>query len=633
MRLRYLFLIGAALSAGCSPLAVDRQVAQTGGAISADAVTDETASPAARQAFFGDLHLHTSFSWDAWQGVSGINITPDQAYRFAEGEPVDLGGMTVRRAEPLDFMAVTDHAEYMGVLNQLGDPSSPLSTMPSLDEFKKDPRQAFMQLYYHVHKGRPIPDLSIETGMRNAWVKEVAAANENYHPGKFTTFIAYEWSAMPDGVVNLHRNVIFEGDHAPMPFSVLDSTRPEDLWSYLERNRRNGIEAIAIPHNSNASGGLMFDWVDSDRHPIDEAYAQRRALNEPLAEIYQIKGNSETHPDLSPTDEMGAFEKWDTYLVSPEKSDPHGSYLRDALGRGLVIQGRVGANPYKLGFVADSDIHNGLSASAENAFDGRGGMDPNVNAPDREAVRKAFAPRLAFDFMNERTTNVPDNPTKMSGAGLTGVWAEANTRPSIFAALRRRETFATSGTELKIRFFGGWNYHKALLNQPAWAGLAYDGGVPMGSDLPPPSAAGQAPSFVLWALKDPNDANLDRIQVVKVWLDHGEYREKVFDVAWSGNRRPDGSGHLPPVGTSVDLKTASYTNTIGAAELKTVWRDPEFDASRAAVYYARVIQIPTPRWSTFLAAKRGLPIPDSSPATIQERGWSSPIWYTPSAGS
>jgi hypothetical protein len=632
MRPHHLLLLAStALVTACSQVSDRHPVAQTGSAGSVAALVAEPASPESRQAYFGNMHLHTSFSWDAWEGPGGVNVTPDQAYHYSQGDPVDIGGQIIRRDVPLDFTAVTDHAEYMGVLNQLGDPGNPLSTLPSLADFRAHPRAAFMQLYYHIHKGRPIPaDLQIGAGMRNAWAKEVAAANANYHPGRFTTFIAYEWSSMPGGENNLHRNVIFSGDDAPMPFSVLDSTRPEDLWSYLERSRKNGFQVIAIPHNSNASGGLMFDWVDSNNHPIDEAYAQRRALNEPLAEIYQIKGNSETHPDLSPNDEFNNFEKWETLLVSPHKSEPKGGYLRDALGRGLILQDRVGVNPYKLGFTADTDIHTGLNATSEDSFNGRGGYDPKVNTPDREAVKKLFAPKLAFDFMAERQTDVQENPVKMSGAGLTGVWAEENTRPSIFAALRRRETFATSGTRLKVRFFGGWNYDTNLVQKSDWTQAAYRNGVPMGSDLPAAPEANIAPSFVLWAVKDPNNANLDRIQVVKVWLDGGYYKEKVFDVAWSDGRKVDSrTGRLAPVGNTVDLKTAAYRNSIGSAELKTVWRDPEFDPSRPAVYYARVIQIPTPRWSTYLAVRRDLPIPTTSPATIQERGWSSPIWYTP----
>lgn len=588
----------------------------------------EVVNPAARQALFGDLHLHTSFSYDAW-GFGPARTTPDDAYRFAQGLPVDFMGKLVRRAEPLDFMAVTDHSEFMGVLNQLDDPSNPLSTSPATAAFRANPFNAFMSLYYKMHKGRAVPELNEQAGMRDAWARAVQAANANYHPGKFTTFIGYEWTSMPGGEANLHRNVIFNGDHAPQPFTSNDSERPEDLWSYLERVRSTGLEAIAIPHNSNASGGLMFDWVDSDRRPISEAYAQRRALNEPLTEIYQIKGASETHTDLSSNDEFANFEKWETLLVSPKKSEPKGSYVRDALGRGLVLQRQAGANPYKFGFVGSSDLHNGLSASAENAFNGRDSFDPNVSTPDREAVAKALTLRKAFDFMGEKPTDEIENPGRMGSAGLTGVWAEHNTRASIFAALRRKETFATSGTRLKLRFFGGWNYSPKLLGDKNWPAAAYRSGVPQGSDLPAALTAG-APKFALWAIKDPNDANLDRIQVIKVWLDGGAYKEKIFDVAWAGKRRIDPrTGKLPAIGTSVDLKTATYKNSIGSVQLQTVWQDPEFDSAKPAVYYARVLQIPTPRWNTYLAVKAGLPLPSSSPATIQERGWSSPIWYTP----
>jgi hypothetical protein len=594
----------------------------------------ERVDPASRQAFFGDLHLHTSFSYDAW-GFGPYRLTPDDAYRFARGDAVNFLGKPVRRDVPLDFMAVTDHSEYMGMFNQLDDPNNPLSHDPNTKAYRDNPGKAFFAYFYHMFKGRPVYPLNHEQAMRDSWARTIAAANANYRPGRFTTFIGYEWTSMPGGENNLHRNVIFKGAHAPQPFTSRDSDRPEDLWSHLERARRSGMEVLAIPHNSNASNGLMFDWVDSDRRPIDEVYAQRRATNEPLAEIQQIKGGSETIPELSPQDEFANFERWDTLLTAPRPSAPHGSYLREGLGRGLVIQSRAGKNPYRYGFVGASDIHNALSASNENAFGGFDPFDPKSNMPDAEAVRKAFTPQRSLDFMQERETDVMQDSTRWSSAALTGVWAEQNSRDSIFSAFKRKETFATSGTRLKLRFFASWNFKDSMLQRRDWVATAYRSGVPMGGDLAPRGAGGsQAPAFVLWALKDPNDGNLDRIQVIKLWLDGGQYRERVFDVAWSGNRRPDPrTGRVPAVGNTVDLKTATYTNTIGATELRTVWRDPTFDPAKPAVYYARVLQIPTPRWTTYLAVARNLPLPQDSPPTLQERGWSSPIWYSPATRS
>jgi hypothetical protein len=459
----------------------------------------------------------------------------------------------------------------------------------------------------------------------SAWQREIEAANKNNQPGKFTTFIAYEWTSMPDGQ-NLHRNVIFKGDKAPNPFTALDSDKPEDLWKFLEKSRQDGYEALAIPHNSNASNGLMFDWLDSSGRPIDQAYAELRAANEPLAEISQNKGTSETHPSLSYNDEFADFGFYDHLLTNAsKKSKPEGSYVRDALGRGLEIAKRTNdVNPFKYGFVGASDFHNGLSASAENAFVGTfGGIDPTKTLPNVEAFQERFkvlAPTTSKESFYE------------NGSGnLTGAWAEQNTRASLYDAFRRKETFATSGTRLKFRFFSGWELGDGLLKEKDWVKTAYSKGVPMGGDLPAKPKTAKAPKFAIWGVKDPNGANLDRLQVVKVWLYEGKHVEKVFDVALSNGRKVDPkTGKAPQVGNTVDLKTANYQNSIGATELATVWTDPEFNPNLPAAYYLRVLEIPTPRWSTILAAKRGQPLPESVPGTIQERGWSSPIWYTPS---
>jgi hypothetical protein len=600
-----------------------------------------------RQAFFGDLHLHTSYSFDAW-AMMGTKITPDEAYRFAQGETIDYLGKKVHRADPpLDFLAVTDHSEYLGVLRQLDDPNSAFSKSPVGKRIKASPLEGFRAVLRGggavKHNGgyKPAQD------MADAWRREVEAANANYKPGKFTTFTAYEWTSMPQGRYNLHRNVIFNTDQPPAPFSSRDSQRPDDLWTYLEKTRARGIDVIAIPHNANASGGLMFDWVNSDGKPIDEAYAQRRIANEPLTEIYQNKGNSETNPELSAADEFSNFEIMDKLLIAPVKSAAPGSYVRDAEGRGLVIQNKVGVNPYKLGFVAASDFHNGLSTSSEKTFAGGVfGVDPDVTLPDAEQAKKVLTPQPARPLGDPDAVQNPTiptvvhpdlpfepgkttDPTTFGSPGLTGVWAEENTRDSIFAALRRKETFATSGTRLRIRFFGGWSYADKLAHDPQWVDAAYAGGVPMGGDLPARSASDSAPRFVVWAEKDPNGANLDRIQIIKLWTDAGGYKEKIFDVALSGGRKDDArTGKAPPVGDTVDLKTATFTNTIGAAQLSAVWRDPEFNPKQGAVYYARALEIPTPRWTTILAVKRNLSPPTDRP-TLQERAWASPIWYTP----
>jgi hypothetical protein len=592
--------------------------------------------PADRRAYFGELHLHTGQSFDAYS-MMGARSTPDEAYRFAKGEPIPYLGQTVQRPRPLDFTAVTDHAEFMGTLNQLDDPNSVLAKSDLGKLLREHPIQGFLAVFTSIYTKKPLPELNAKAAMERAWKAEVDAANKNYQPGKFTTFVAYEWTSMPDQK-NLHRNVIFKDAAPPAPFSSADSARPEDLWSYLERLRAQGTEALAIPHNGNASGGLMYDWNDSDGRPISEAYAQRRALNEPLTEVFQNKGQSETVPELSPNDEFSNFEVMEQ-LLTGGPSPVNGSYVRQALGRGLVVQSKVGTNPFKLGFVGGSDYHSGLSNGDENAYAGQGAInvDPKVNLPSRELAQKLLSPATnggkpatVTDLFKARGDEVLGAGGIYGSAGLTGVWAERNTRDAIYAALRRKETFATSGPTLRLRFFGGWSVADNALTNGDWVSVAYRTATPMGGDLPSKPPGAGSPGFIFQAAKDPTSGNLDRIQVVKVWLEGGDYREKVFDVVWSPERRRDPkTGRLPPVRSTVDLKTATYANTVGAPTLSGVWHDPEFDAAKPAVYYARAIEIPTPRWSTILAVKRSLPLPAHMPATIQERAVSSPIWYTP----
>jgi hypothetical protein len=566
----------------------------------ATAESDEPAS-SRRRVLFGELHLHTSYSFDAY-GFSPSRVDPDAAYRFARGEAIDYLGKSVRRHAPLDFMAVTDHAEYMGFLNRIDDPQSELSGSAFAREYRAlkeslDPGALTRQVLKKLADPEQLQALGANAAMRSAWQRTIEAANANYRPGEFTTFIGYEWTSHPDDRYNLHRNVIFRGDSAPEPFSATDSKRPEDLWRYLEGNRARGIDVLAIPHNSNASEGRMFDWTDSDGKPIDAAYARRRARNEPLVEIYQGKGQSETHPALSPNDEFAQFEILDRLVPRLDlPGKPPGSYVREALGRGLAIEQRTGENPYRFGVVAATDFHNGLATSAEDAFALADGFDAQVNPPGREQARA---------YLKEPATTVPD-PKLMGSGGLTGVWAERNTRDAIFAALERRETFGTSGTRIQLRLFGGWTYPVDMLERRDWLERAYREGVPMGSDLPPPPASG-APVFLIWVLKAPDGANLDRAQIVKVWLDGDTAREMVFDAALS-----DG-------------------NRLGAAQFLQYWRDPEFDPLQPAVYYLRALEIETPRWTTLLAARHELAPPQGSPATVRERAWSSPIWYRPPA--
>ena len=404
---------------------------------------------------------------------------------------------------------------------------------------------------------------------------------------------------------------------AGAPFSALDSAHPVDLWAWMDAQRKAGNELLAISHNSNLSDGRMFPTeVDSKGRPIDAAYAASRVRNEPLVEIKQLKGTSETHPLLSPNDEFASFELMSTLLGGPSGRIPHivGSYARQALKDGIAMQDSRGINPFKFGFGAASDSHNtGVPYRQDNMFGGHSFTD---GTPE---VR--MSGNLVANFFDSRTE---------STAGLTGVWAEENTRASLFEAMQRKETFAVSGPHIKVRLFGGWEYAAADLSGTDWVKTGYAKGVPMGGDLPP--AKGKAPTFIVWAVKDPTSGNLDRIQIVKGWSKSGQSFEKVFDVVWSGERKPNKwTGVVPPIGNTVDVETAAYTNTIGAVELKTVWTDPEFDPGVHAFYYARVLEIPTPRWTTIQAKQLGIAPPDVVAATLQERAWSSPIWYTPGA--
>ena len=575
-----------------------------------------------RDAYFGDLHLHTTNSFDAY-ALMGTKTTPDEAYKFARGDTINYLGEPIRRSEPLDFLAVTDHSENIGVFNTMDDPKSPLSLSEVGTLVREGGYKNFIKLVSYITEGKPLPG-DAKGISASTWEREKQAANANYQPGKFTTFIAYEWTSMPGGQ-NLHRNVIFKGGIAPAPFTAIDSKDPKDLWTYLARIRAQGYEALAISHNANASNGLMYDWTQLDGRPIDEAWAQLRATNEPLTEIAQNKGTSETHPALSANDEFAGYEIMDHLLIGNVVSKPGGSYVRDSLGRGLVIASKIGVNPYKHGFVGAGDLHSGLTVNSAEEYGGVASANLGGGKLNKAQTEEA----LGLAQSKPDSLKVGGlSAVVLSPAALTGVWAESNTREAIYDALRRKETYATSGSHVKLRFFGGWGWSPALLKQNNWVHAAYTQGVPMGSDLP--NAKAGVPSFAIQAVKDPNRGNLDRVQVIKVWLENGQQKEHVFDVVWAGDRHIDpATGKLPSVGDTVDLKTGKYTNTIGAAQLATVWSDPQFKRDQAAVYYVRVLEIPTPRWSTLRSIENGLPLSRDVPATLQQRAWSSPIWYTP----
>lgn len=572
-----------------------------------------------RDAYFGETHVHTSWSFDAY--IFGNTVTgPADAYAYAKGQPIKHPmGYDIQIETPLDWMGVTDHSEYVGTVAQANTPGSAISKLPIAQKLivksPADIQRIYLWLGTTITENKPIKELISPEVAGSVWKQNIDIANKANEPGKFTAFCSYEWTSTPNNR-NMHRNVFFRdcAKVPDLPYSSIDSSDPEDLWTWMDQQRAAGNELLAISHNANLSDGHMFPTdVDEKGRPIDAAWAASRDRNERLTEVKQIKGQSETHPTLSPNDEFADYEVLTYLLGDPAGRFPQvaGSYIRQALKDGLAMLEARGYNPYKMGFVGGSDSHNtGVPYRQTNFFAGHARNDGDIKQRMSGYVFAGLDVRL-------------ENP-----AGLTGVWAEENTRASLFDAMQRKETFATSGPHIKVRFFGGPDW-SSVASQADWIKLAYAGGIPMGGDLPP-LPAGRAPSFIVWAVKDPTSGNLDRIQVVKGWSKQGQSFEKVFDVAWSGSRTPDPfTGKLPPVGSTVNLMDATYTNTIGSVELKGVWTDPEFDPGLDAFYYVRALEIPTPRWTTIQARELGIAPPNNVAATIQERAWSSPIWYTP----
>jgi hypothetical protein len=564
--------------------------------------------------YWGDLHIHTSYSTDAY--TNGVRATPDDAYTFVKGGEIQhAAGYGIQMARPLDFAAVTDHSEYLGVLRAT-EPDLPLNQRGLRDRLINDGRLGNTLAMAQSMLGFDLENAIVpgwEKITSSAWRDIVETAQRHNDPGRFTAFVGYEWTSMP-GERNLHRNVIYRGAVVPdLPFSSVDSEDPRDLWNALDKQREEGMEAFAIPHNGNVSDGIMYDDVMFDGKPMDASYAQQRMLNEPISEIFQVKGSSETHPTLSDEDRFAGFEIYDTVLSqSQDDSSAKGSYIRDALRTGMEMSHSENFNPYRFGVIGSSDGHNASAPVDENNYHGK------LPLLDGSAA-------LRMGLANYYPESMPGG-RRWSAAGLAAVWAPENTREALYDAMRRRETYATSGPRMVVRFFGGWNYPLDLLEHKDWVAQATKQGVAMGQDLPETEA--EAPSFAVWAMRDPQSGNLDRIQVVKGWVDtEGESHEKIFNVAWSGQRVQLLNGTVIPVGNTVNTKTATYLNTIGAEQLSTVWIDPEFDPTVEAFYYARVIEIPTPRWTTFDALKLGIKPPE--PSSLQERAITSAIWYKP----
>jgi Protein of unknown function (DUF3604) len=576
------------------------------------------------QLLWGDTHIHTSFSLDAY-ALANRSADPDTAFRYAKGYPV-VHPYTKARIQintPLDFLVVSDHAEYMGAILRLYERDPIIADTPagrrllSLIDQGRD-RDAIWALINSIKDNAPLQGLYSDTLRQTVWQEIVDTAERHNEPGAFTALSGWEWSSAPDAA-NLHR-VVFTpaaGDIAKqfLPYSALDSMRPEDLWAWLDKTSAAlNIDFVAIPHNSNLSKGRMFSLYDFDGAPISAGYARLRMRWEPVIETTQIKGDSETHAALSPNDEFADFETFVHLLeINATRAVPDaGDYARTALMRGLKIGASTGVNPYKFGLSGATDSHTSMASAEENNFWGK---FPRDSTPENSRDLTVTPGAKGWD---------------MSAAGYTGVWATENTRQAITQAFKRKEVYATTGPRIALRFFVGWKFKPHHANAKNIAAIGYKKGVPMGADLTA-APAGKAPSFLIHAVKDPKGANLDRIQIVKGWLDaNGATHEKIYDVAGADGRIVDARGKLPPVGNSVNLKTGAYTNDIGDAQLATTWTDPAFNAAQSAFYYVRVLQIPTPRHSLLDAIALQMDVEETGkPPTIQERAYSSPIWYTP----
>jgi len=586
--------------------------------------------------FWGDTHLHTGMSLDA--GAFGGRLLPDDAHRFARGEEVTSStGLRVRLSRPLDFLVVADHSDNMGFFPALigGDPTMLADpTGRRWYDMSREGGQTAVAMAVEIIQalvGNTFPDaLFIEPGtplFRDAWQIAIDAAEQYNEPGVYTAFHGYEWTST-DGGLNLHRVVLTRDGRTQaeqvIPYTTLrplGSPDPKDLWTWMEMyEEKTGGDVLAIGHNGNMSNGLMFPIVDQFAgRPIDAEYAERRARWEPLYEVTQIKGDGEAHPFLSPNDEFADYETWDqgNLDLSVFKTDDmlQYEYAREGLKIGLQVEQDLGTNPYKFGMVGATDSHTGLATAAEENFFGKhAGAEPNPQRWEHPMAKVGDAEYTGWG---------------MVASGLQGVWARENTREALFDAMERKETYATTGSRILVRFFGGWDFNETDATRRLPADIGYDKGVPMGGDMPVrPDGAG-APTFLVAALKDSYSGNLDRIQIVKGWLENGERMEMVYDVAWSDDREIGSDGRLELVGNTVDVANATWTNTIGAAELIESWTDPDFDPSEPAFYYVRVLEIPTPRWTAYEAARYNVTMDPEVPMVHQERAYTSPIWYTP----
>jgi Protein of unknown function (DUF3604) len=641
--MRYLFPLLSGLTAAAS-LSGTVAVAQS---VTTDAGTIDRAeverffnrpgySPYAGRNFptwplWGEMHLHTSWSGDAIAG--GTRVGPDEALRFAKGEEITSStGQQVKLSRPYDWMMVADHSDALGVMSGVleGDPA--LMADPTLKKWYQgmsaggeEASAVVMDIITLQGRGE-LPDAMTDKGVqRDMWRMMTEIVEGHNEPGRFTALIGYEWTSNYGGGNNLHRNIVYRDGKAladqVRPMTTFDSDIPSKLWEWMQvYEDTTGGRVLAVPHNGNLSNGLMFAAETPDGKPIDAQWAETRARWEPLYEITQSKGTSEQHPSLAPGDEFADFEIWDKGNLNVVPKEPgmiDFEYAREALKRGMSLEEQFGTNPFKFGFVGSTDAHTGISTTEENNYFGK--FPASEPSPERSTGN-------AFDFEGRTVKD-----WKLGASGLTGVWAAENTRAAIWDAMRRKEVYATTGTRMFVRFFGGWDFVEEDAQRRDPGAIGYGKGVPMGGDLPPAPEGSSAPNFLVAALKDPLSGNLDRIQIVKGWVDaDGKTQENVHDVVWSGDRESDANGKVPPVGSTVDVENATWTNTIGAPELITVWTDPDFDPSLKAFYYARVIEIPTPRWTAYDAAYFDeVSFGPEVPMTVTERAYTSPIWYTP----
>ncbi len=583
---------------------------------------------------WGDTHLHTSLSLDA--RAFGVLLSPSDAFRFARGEEVTTShGLRAKLSRPLDWLVVSDHSDAMGAMNEIVAGNATLMGDPTLRDWNDRLNQggnvalgATMEVIetFAGITGEALPEaIADRRFVQSVWDDFTETADAYDQPGSFTAFIGYEWTST-EGGNNLHRNVIYRDDkiraRQMLPFTTAETFNPEDLWDWMERyEETTGGRVLALAHNGNVSNGLMFpvETNPDTGEPLTGDYAERRAKWEPLYEITQIKGDGEAHPFLSPNDEFADYETWDVANLGPVPKEDwmlQYEYAREALKNGLKLETQLGTNPYKFGVVGSTDSHTALATAQEDNFFGKhSGVEPE---PGRWQ-------HVVGEFEATRILG-----WQMAASGYAAVWAKENTRASIFDAMERKEVYGTTGSRITVRFFGGWDFEEYDAQSRLPAEIGYDKGVPMGADLPEAPGDAFAPNFLVAALKDPYSGNLDRIQIVKGWLtEAGETQEKVFDVVWSGDRDIGADGKLPPVGNTVDVETGTFTNSIGSPELITVWSDPEFDPGQKAFYYARVLEIPTPRWTVYEAIRFGDELPEEVPTSTQERAYTSPIWYIP----